>query len=102
MIAMLNTDLKQKIVSAVQSHLSLPHYKIFLFGSRARGRTVPQSDIDIGIEAPQEIPAGDLLNIQEAMSDLPIMQKVDVVDFSRVDHSFRSIAQKNIEVLHEQ
>lgn len=86
---------------SVQKHLKMKHYKVFIFGSRANGEATELSDIDVGIDAGEKIPSGAKLDIQEDMYNLPIMQKVDVVDFYNLDEDFKKVALKKIEVIYE-
>jgi len=95
-------DLKDKVVKVITKRIKLPHYKIFYFGSRVAGNNVNRSDIDIGIEAAAEIPLSVLSEIETELAELPIMQKIDVVDFKVVSEDFKKVALQNIEVIYEQ
>ena len=75
--------------------------KLFLFGSRASDRSVARSDFDIGIDIGRAIPLGTLERLREAFENLPILQKVDVVDFSRVDPEFARVALEQAAILYE-
>lgn len=78
-----------------------PAVQVFLFGSRASGRAFPCSDFDVGIDAGHPIAPETLAEIREAFDSLPIFQKVDVVDFSQVDDTFKSVARQAVRVLYE-
>ena len=82
--------------------MTLPHYTVFVFGSRARGSADNRSDIDIGLDAGRKIPGDVFINIQEDLNGLPVLQKFDLVDFAEVTDDFRREALKSIEVIHEQ
>lgn len=69
-----------------------PRVKVFLFGSRATGQAGVRSDIDVGIDLGHPIPPDVLAAVRDVFDELPILQKVDVVDFSTVDESFKSVA----------
>lgn len=77
------------------------HLKIFLFGSRATGRGGARSDFDLGIEGDAPIPARVLDSVREEFERLPILQRVDVVDFGAVDDPFREIATRDRIPLYE-
>ena len=64
--------------------------RIFLCGSRARGRAGPQADIDIAILPLSPLPAGILSELREALEESTIPYDVDIIDLSTVDESFRS------------
>jgi len=66
--------------------------RIFIFGSRAFGQAVPQSDIDLGIDIGHPVSPWVMDRIREEFEQLPIFQKVDVVDFSSVDQDFKEVA----------
>jgi predicted nucleotidyltransferase len=80
---------------------SEPCVKVFVFGSRATGRSVTRSDIDLGFDLGHPIAPEVLAALREAFDDLPILQRVDVVDFSSVDETFRTIALQGIKSLYE-
>jgi predicted nucleotidyltransferase len=78
-----------------------PRVTIFLFGSRAAGRGIPRSDIDIGIDVGHPIAPEVMVELRERFDVLPVLQRVDLVDFSRVDPTFRRVALEEVIVLHE-
>ena len=80
---------------------SEPSVKVFVFGSRATGRSVTRSDIDLGIDLTHPIAPEVLAAIRDAFDNLPILQRVDVVDFSSVDGTFKAIALQQIKSLYE-
>ena len=75
--------------------------KVFLFGSRATGRAGVRSDIDVGIDLGHAIAPVVLVALCEAFEKLPILQKIDVVDFFRVDETFKQIALQQTLSLYE-
>lgn len=86
---MLNEEIKPKIVEIIHRHTSsLPEVKIFLFGSRATDQHTVRSDIDIGLESTVKIPLATLAQIREELEQLPILPKIDLVDFKRVSPEF--------------
>ena len=64
--------------------------RIFLCGSRARGRAAPGSDIDIAILPLAPLPAGILGDLREALEESTIPYEVDIIDLSTVNEAFRS------------
>lgn len=69
---------------------------VFVFGSQATGRALTRSDIDLGIDLGHPIEPHILVRIRDAFDDLPILQRVDVVDFSVVDDTFKALALQKI------
>jgi predicted nucleotidyltransferase len=90
--------LKKEILEILGKYLDLSKYKVFFFGSRVRGNSDERADIDIGIEGP-EIPAYAKLEIEEELENLPILYKIDFVDFNNVDEDFKKIAKKYVEYI---
>lgn len=80
---------------------SEPRVKVFVFGSRATGRAGLRSDIDLGIDLGHAIAPEVLAALRDAFDELPIMQKVDLVDFSGVDDAFKAVDLQQIASLYE-
>jgi predicted nucleotidyltransferase len=64
-------------------------YRIYLFGSWARGNAEERSDIDIAILGDQELDWMTFLKIKEKIEDIPTLRKIDVVDLRAVGRQFR-------------
>jgi len=94
-------EFKEKIKEIVARWVDLPHYRLFIFGSRTNGKSGIRSDIDIGIEAEKPIPGNIKLEIESEFAELPVLQKIDFVDFKNVSNDFKEIALQNIEVIYE-
>ena len=90
--------LKREILEILGKYLDLSKYKVFFFGSRVSGSGDSRSDIDIGIEG-SEIPAYTKLEIEEELENLPILYKIDFVDFNNVSDKFKKVAKEHIEYL---
>jgi len=91
--------LKKEISVIFGKYLDLKKYKIFFFGSRVSGKGNERSDIDIGIQSTTPIPAAALSYIEEDLDKLPILYKIEVVDFSQVDTKFKQVALQKIELI---
>ena len=74
-------------------------YKVFIFGSRARGKARKYSDYDIGILGKRPLPSYLKVLIEEALEESNLPFKVDIVDFSNVSEDFKKVALKNIKKL---
>ena len=92
-------QLKRVVLEIVGRHLDLNRYRVFCFGSRVRPGGHDRSDIDIGIDGPQPIPAQAWLAIHEELERLPVLYPIDVVDFQRVSPMFRQVALQHSEPL---
>lgn len=85
-------DLSQSDLALVRSILQryVPGESVYVFGSRATGRTRYLSDLDLAFDRQQPLDRGTMRDLLEAFdqSDLPI--EVDVVDLSTVTDTFRA------------
>ena len=89
--------LKKQLLAIIGRHIDLASYGVFFFGSRVNGRSVEQSDIDIGIEGDKPLPPGLLSDIQDEIEALPVLYKIDAVDFAKVNESFKAVAKQQVE-----
>lgn len=89
---MTDKEIEAEIKRIIFKHLSPKEYKIFVYGSRATGRTRKWSDWDIGVIGKTELPLSTLSGISTELeeSDLPV--NVDVVDFAHVTERFKNLA----------
>jgi predicted nucleotidyltransferase len=92
-------QIKEWLTATLRDNLNDITYRAFIFGSQANREELIRSDIDVGILADNEIPAINMVRISNAIEDLPMLYKIDLVDFTQVDEKFRSVALKNVEGL---
>jgi predicted nucleotidyltransferase len=72
-------------------------YKLSLFGSRARGRFRPFSDIDLLVEGPDPVPLGLLARMETDLSESALEVMVELVDARKTSPAFlESIASELI------
>lgn len=85
---------KEEIVSEtlgiVRRNLPGKEFKVFLFGSWAKGTAEPTSDIDIGVLGPKAVDELLLLRIKEEVKGIPTLRRIDVVDLFMTDERFRN------------
>jgi predicted nucleotidyltransferase len=74
-------------------------YNAFIFGSQANKSGLTRSDIDVGIISDSAIPSWQLSNIIGDIEQLPMLYKIDLVDFKEVDEKFKVVALQNTENL---
>src|SRR3989344_1327455 len=84
--------LKREISGIVGKYIDLSKYKVFFFGSRVSGKGNEYSDIDIGIEGPNEIPYEIMSKIKEDVENLPTLYKIEIVDFNKVSSDFQQVS----------
>jgi len=92
-------ELKKEVLEIVGKYLDLDQYQVFFFGSRVNDQASERSDIDLGIEGPQQVPLGTMAKIRNEIFDLPTLYTIDVVDFKSVDQDFLKVAKDKIESL---
>lgn len=90
-------EFKKEVLRVIGAYLDLKTYKVFFFGSRVLGKGSERSDIDIGIEGPEAVPWKAIMEIKEAFEEMPILYKIDVVDFKSVSKEFYEVAKQAIE-----
>ena len=86
--------LRQSVLRIINKYLDSNRYQVFFFGSRVRGDNFERSDIDLGIEGPVRVSASIKLKIQEELDNLPLLYKIDLVDFNNVSKNFNKEAVK--------
>ena len=91
--------LKKEILEIIGRYLDLNSYRVFFFGSRVMGKGNERSDIDIGIEGPDEIPYEIMARLREEIEDLPTLYKIEIVDFKKVSPDFREVALQQTEII---
>ena len=90
---------KKEILKIIGASIDLKKHKVFLFGSRVGNKGDERSDIDIGIEGPKPIPIEIISAIKEKIEELPVLYKIDIVDFKNVTAKFKEVASHNIEII---
>jgi predicted nucleotidyltransferase len=87
------------IKEVLDKNLSGISYHAFVFGSQANKMSLSRSDIDVGITSNDAITSLQLSNIYADIEELPMLYKIDLVNFKEVDDQFKSVALKNVEML---
>ena len=82
---------ERRIVRAILSLHLPPGTQVFVFGSRAGGRTKPLSDLDLSIDAAQPLPMATLAGLADAFDESSLPWKVDLVDRASVSEAFGKI-----------
>ena len=91
--------LQRQIKRIFKHYLPRGGYRLFFFGSRVKGDNFPRSDIDLGIDANNPLSAETKLEIEEELQNLPILYKIDLVDFGKVSKDFKKSALKYSELI---
>lgn len=91
--------LQKQIKQVFNRYLPQGKYRLFFFGSRIKGNNSPRSDIDLGVEGTTKLSARERFLIDEELQNLPILYKIDLVDFSNVSEEFKEKALQNAEFI---
>lgn len=100
-------DQRRRIEAWIRDELKqfilLTEYQIFFFGSRVMTSEPSRSDIDVGIQKKGggTLPDGVLSHMQEYVRELPLLQKIDFVDFGQVSKEFSETALSSIDPFRE-
>lgn len=86
------TKLKKEVAGIIAKYLDISKYKVFFFGSRVSSKGNEYSDIDIGIEGPEEIPYEIMAEIKEDIENLQTLYKIEIVDFKKVSSDFQQVS----------
>ena len=97
--ALAGNSLRVAIRESIQKFLDLNIYEVFIFGSEASGIADRRSDIDIGILGPEPVSGSVMQRIRDDLETLRTLRTFDVVDFNRVDESFKAEALEHAERL---
>jgi uncharacterized protein len=79
----------------ILNNINKEELTVFLFGSRATNNYRPGSDLDVGFYSEKPIDDFLLNRISRALSESRVPYHYDLVDFSKVDESFKTIALEN-------
>ncbi len=70
--------------------------RAWVFGSRATATARRYSDLDIALEAEKPLGLDVLSEIAEALSELDLPFKVDVIDLRSIDPAFRTLIEPDM------
>ena len=90
---MIKKEYKETIITIIKK--LIPNCKIYLFGSRAKSRHYPGSDIDLAVDTPQKIDRHVICSIKEEIEKANIPFFVDIVDLQRSDDALKSQVKKD-------
>ena len=80
-------------------HKHVPQYEVWAFGSRAKGKAKPYSDLDLAIISDTPLSLETTAAMAEEFSESDLPWRVDVVDWATTSASFRKIIEREKIVL---
>ncbi len=91
-MSQLPLELKEFIIDSIKANLELgAKFKIILFGSYAHHLKNNRSDIDIAIRCQKPLLLAAWVKIEEIFENSDIPQKIDVLDYHRVNLDFQKV-----------
>jgi predicted nucleotidyltransferase len=93
----LNIDALQLVKAILKEYI--PDESVYLFGSRCTGQIKPYSDIDLAIITDKPISPLTMALLDNAFKESDLPYKVDIVDCSTIDQSFKNIIESRYEVI---
>jgi predicted nucleotidyltransferase len=81
------------IVQGILENLLPRDAKIWVFGSRAKGKARAASDLDLAVDAGRALTLHEQGRLADAFDEAPLPYKVDVVDIQTVSPAFRAIVE---------
>jgi len=85
-------ETKRKIIGILT--VLFPEAKIYLFGSRAKGKARPFSDIDIALDAGKKLELARIGEVRDMFKESNIPFSFDFVDLQSVSQEFRDVVLK--------
>ena len=91
--------LTSQIKQILGKYFDLKKVKVFYFGSRVTGNSNKRSDIDLGLQGQEKISSKIKFELMDDLDNLPVLYKIDLVDFSQTSPSFQKEALKKVEMI---
>lgn len=90
-------DLDEKYINFIKKTVSsvLGDYKLYIFGSRVKGRAKEYSDIDIAIDS-EELSSANKSKLEALFENSTIPYEVDIVDLNNITETFKNIIKSDL------
>ncbi|MEA1962033.1 MAG: nucleotidyltransferase domain-containing protein [Bacillota bacterium] len=94
-------DLESSYLEMIKEILSehVPECKVWIFGSRVKGRARRYSDIDLVIIGKEKLDWHRMEALRDALSESDLPYMVDLLNWHDISESFREVIRKQYEVL---
>ena len=79
--------------------LHMHSHELCVFGSRAKGKAKPYSDLDLAVLGDDPMSIEEMARLNEAFEESALPFKVDVVDWALVAPSFRKAIENDLVVI---
>ena len=88
-------QLAEEDFEIIKNVLKTYPYRFYVFGSRAKNKARPLSDLDLCIKEEAPIPLSTLARIEADFEESDLPFKVDVKDWHRTSASFKALIEKD-------
>lgn len=86
----MNVDaITKQCVAVIKANLPDGHWRVWLFGSQAKGTASRSSDVDVAIAGDNPVPWKTMALIRSKISEIPTLRSIDVVDICSTDEELR-------------
>ncbi|MBI4583196.1 MAG: nucleotidyltransferase domain-containing protein [Planctomycetes bacterium] len=89
-------ELIQAVWQTFKEMINPGQYRLYLYGSRARGNPSPYADFDFLIIGDRAVPEQLLTALRSRLEELPTLYSIDLVDFHQASRDFQEIACKHM------
>lgn len=79
----------QQLHQLIKNHIGDLKVKVYLFGSRAKGKQRITSDVDLAFLPLGKLPVNFFTELRELLEESNLPYRVDIVDLSQTDQTFR-------------
>lgn len=93
-------DLDEKYITFIKKAFDerLNNYKLYLFGSRAKGRARKYSDIDLAVDS-AELTDKIKSDLEIYFTDSTIPYEIDIVDLNNINDNFKNLIKNDLREL---
>lgn len=82
----------------LKRYLKNPQAKVYIFGSRAKGKYKEYSDIDIAIDVP-DFTLDEKLKIQSVFENSTFPYEIDIIDLNGIQEEFKNLIKNDLVLL---
>ncbi len=84
------TAMERRLVHGILKNFLPADAKVWVFGSRATGKTRRASDLDLAVDAGRPLMLTETARLSESFDEAPLPFAVDVVDLQSISEAFKS------------
>lgn len=93
-------ELIRNVVEIIEKYIPDKPYRLYIFGSRAKGNNFAHSDLDLALEV-DGLSRGRFQQIKREVNEIPTLYSIDLIDLNDVEEGFRNLIEKDMELVSE-